>query len=89
VVVTVQVVEDVSDSPRGRQRAAPSPAIARLTNEFGIEFRAVHAGTADHTLRTWYVADLPDDARGAQMLRQLRNHPLVAAAYVKAAEALP
>lgn len=89
MVVTVQVVEDVLVLPRGTQRAAPSPAIERLTNEFGIAFRSLHSGTADPTLRSWYTVDLPDDVRGARTLDRLRHHPLIAGAFVKPAEALP
>ena len=90
MVVTVQVVERVSDSARRASSPAPlASAIARLTNELAIELRAMHPGSTDPALRTWFVADVPDGARGARILEQLRRNPLIAAAYSKPPEAMP
>ncbi|MGQ0650063.1 MAG: hypothetical protein ACT4P7_21140 [Gemmatimonadaceae bacterium] len=90
VVVTVQLAGEEADSRRQAAGRTLSPGvIERLTNELGIEFRPMHPASADSALRSYYVADVPDDARGARILEQLRENPFIAAAYVKPADAMP
>jgi hypothetical protein len=73
-------------------QAAPtseSQALSRLASELGIELRPLHPGSSDPTLQTYFVADLPDGPDGARSVERLRDHPAVAAAYVKPPDALP
>jgi pyruvate/2-oxoglutarate dehydrogenase complex dihydrolipoamide acyltransferase (E2) component len=60
-----------------------APAVARLADELGISLQAMHPGTNDPALASYYVVDVPDAGTARHIVTRLQHNPAVRAAYVK------
>jgi hypothetical protein len=75
--ITVQLVPEL----------AKASEIARLADDLGISFRALHPGTDDPALASYFVVDVPDSGATQDIVTRLRHSPAVRAAYVKPPDA--
>lgn len=75
--ITVQLAPELAEAPE----------IARLADDLGISFRALHPGSDDPTLASYFVVDVPDSGVAQDIVTRLRHSPAVRAAFVKAPDA--
>jgi pyruvate/2-oxoglutarate dehydrogenase complex dihydrolipoamide acyltransferase (E2) component len=71
--ITVQLAPELIEAPE----------VARLADELGISLQAMHPGTSDPALASYFVVDVADAGAAQDIVSRLRHSPAVRAAYVK------
>jgi hypothetical protein len=88
--ITVQVLPEVADALQsGDAPAAAHHDLIRLSRELGITLEALHPGSTDRDLKTFFAAEVANPQVADGVLAQLRQSPAVLAAYIKPTDALP
>lgn len=87
--ITVQVDPRLVDATPSNADVTHLPALESAARELHVEFRALHPGTSDPTLRTYFVVDADDPASAERIAGRLRANPAITAAYVKPPDAMP
>lgn len=88
MVITVQVEPSVA---RALHSGASGPAadLLELVRSYGGRLEAMHPGSDDPELNSFFTADVADSGRAPELTDRLLQHPSVLAAYTKPAEGLP
>jgi hypothetical protein len=87
--ITVQVTPETASAIRDASPGTEHPELQSLSRELGIAFHAMHPGTDDPTLRTYFTVDVQNAALAERVAQRLRDSPAIAAAYVKPPDAMP
>jgi hypothetical protein len=64
-------------------------AVVETARRHGAALRPMHPGTDDPELRSYFFADVDEEARAEELAKSLREHEAVEGAYIKPPDALP
>jgi hypothetical protein len=78
-------------SAHGPAQGSPSAPseLQTIAASFGTTAKALHPGTQDMNLGSYYVVELADQQTADSLVAALAKSPVVDGAYVKPADALP
>ncbi len=86
MLITVQLAEDATRATQAGQAPAE---LRQLAGQLGIVFQALHPGSRDWALMSFFAVEVPDAASAERVIAALLRSPHVAAAYVKPPDAPP
>lgn len=73
MLITVQLAPELAEAQE----------LARLADDLGVSFRALHPDSEDPALASYFVVEVPDPGAAQDVVARLRHSPAVRAAYVK------
>jgi len=74
---------------RGAPATQRTRAVVQTVRKHGAAIQPMHPGTDDPELRSYFFADVDEDAAAEELARALRDHEAVEGAYTKPPDALP
>ena len=75
--ITVQLAPELTEARE----------IARLGDDLGVSFRALHPDSDDPALASYFAVEVPDPGAARDIVSRLRHSPAVRAAYIKPPDA--
>ena len=89
MAITVQTDPETAQALHRRSSSSTATELSQLIRRYDGRLEPMHPGATDSQLQSFFLVEISEPSRAAELMEQLRRHPSVLAAYEKPAEGLP